>query len=332
MTKTLISGLMGLMASSSAFAQGTPSVFTPPQGTNIAVQYDNLYAFLLWASLIGCIILLGGMLYFVMKYRRRTDNDKTAYISHSTILEFIWSFIPLMIFMGVFVWGWIIFHQMRTMPENGLEVHVFARQWAWDFVYKSGKKVTNELVVPVNQDIKLIMTSADVLHSFYIPSMRIKQDVVPGMYTALWFRAEKTGNYHVFCTEFCGAAHSQMLARMKVVSQEEYEAWLQESDEDLTLAQKGAKLANSKGCIACHSVDGSVKVGPTWKGLWGKSNHEMVTGTKINVDENYLRESILNPNAQVVKGYPAGVMPTYQGQVSEPELAALIEYIKELAK
>jgi len=306
------------------------SVFTPPQGTEIAAQYDSLYAFLLWASLIACLILIGGMVYFVLKYKRRTENDKTPYISHSTILEFTWSFIPLVIFMVVFVWGWILYHDMRSMPKDALEVHVYGRQWAWDFVYKSGKKTTNEFVVPVNQDIKLIMTSVDVIHSFYIPSMRIKMDAVPGRYTSLWFNAKKTGNYHVFCTEFCGAAHSQMLARLKVVSQEEFEAWLQESDEDLTLAQRGAKLSNSKGCVACHSVDGSLKVGPTWKGLWEKANHEMVDGTKLTVDENYLREAILAPNAKVVKGYPSGVMPTYQGQLSEDELSALIEYTKEL--
>jgi cytochrome c oxidase subunit 2 len=270
------------------------------------------------------------MVYFVLKYKRRTDNDKTPYISHSTILEFTWSFIPLVIFMVVFVWGWILYHNMRSMPKEALEVHVYGRQWAWDFVYKSGKKTTNEFVVPVNTDIKLIMTSNDVIHSFYIPSMRIKQDAVPGRYSTLWFKAKKTGNYHVFCTEFCGAAHSQMLAKLKVVTQEEYESWLQESDEDLTLAQKGAKLYNSKGCVACHSVDGTVKVGPTWKGLWGKANYEMADGTKLAVDENYIRESILTPNAKVVKGYPSGVMPTYQGQLSEDELSALIEYIKEL--
>jgi cytochrome c oxidase subunit 2 len=306
------------------------SIFTPPQGTEIALQFDNLYAFLLWASLVACFILIGGMVYFALKYKRKTDHDKTPYISHNALLEFTWSFIPLVIFMVVFVWGWILYHDMRAMPKDALEVHVYGRQWAWDFVYKSGKKITNEFVVPVKKDVKLIMTSNDVIHSFYIPSMRIKQDAVPGRYTALWFNAQKTGDYHVFCTEFCGAAHSQMLAKLKVVSQEDFEKWLQESDEDLTLAQKGAKLSNAKGCVACHSVDGSLKVGPTWKGLWGQSNHEISDGTKVTVDENYLRESILYPNAKVVKGYPSGVMPTYQGQLSENELSALIEYIKEL--
>lgn len=304
------------------------SSFMPPQASDIARQVDNLYSFLIWASLISCIILIGGMIYFVMKYKRKSASDKTAYISHNTFLEFLWSFIPLVIFLGVFGWGWYIYHQMRQAPNDALEVHVFGKQWAWDFVYKSGKTVTNEFYVPVNKPVKLIMTSNDVLHSFYLPSLRIKQDVVPGMYTSLPFKAEKLGNYHVFCTEYCGAAHSNMLARMKVVTEAEYEAWLQENDEDLTLSQRGEKLFNSKTCVACHSVDGSTKVGPTFKGLLGQER-EMADGSKVSADENYLRESILNPNARVVKGFPVGVMPTFQGQLTELEVNALIEFIKE---
>ncbi|MCS6838718.1 MAG: cytochrome c oxidase subunit II, partial [Bdellovibrionaceae bacterium] len=155
-------------------------VFTPPAGTEIAVQYDQLYLFLLWASFIACVILIGGMTYFVMKYRRKSATEKTPYLSHSTILEITWSVIPLIIFLVVFAWGWWIYHKMRTFPEEALEIHVVGRQWAWDFLYKSGKKTTNEFVVPVNTNVKLIMTSEDVIHSFFIPSMRIKQDAVPG--------------------------------------------------------------------------------------------------------------------------------------------------------
>ncbi len=308
----------------------TASVFTPPQGTEVAVQFDHLYSFILWASLIACVILIGGMVYFVYKYRRQSPKEKTPYISHSTALELTWSIIPLIIFIGVFVWGWIVYHKMRAFPEDAFEIHAYGRQWAWDFVYKSGKKTTNEFVVPAATNVKIILTSQDVIHSFFIPSMRIKQDAVSGRYTALWFKADKVGDYHVFCTEYCGAAHAQMLARMKVLPKAEFEQWLQEDDSNLSLAEKGAKLYNAKGCAACHSVDGSLKVGPTWKGLWAKAGHVMSSGESVNVDENYLRESILQPNAKIVKGYPQGVMPTYQGQMSEDELAALIEYIKEL--
>jgi cytochrome c oxidase subunit 2 len=311
----------------SAHAQ---SAFMPPQGTQIAVSYDNLYYFLLVASAISCLILIGGMIYFAFKYRRRSKNDKTPYIAHNSLLEFIWSFIPFVIFMIVFIWGWKLYREMRTMPANAFEVNVVARQWAWDFYYKSGKTMTNEFVVPVGTPVKLIMTAKDVLHSFYIPSMRIKQDVIPGRYTTLWFNADKLGDYQVFCTEFCGAAHSQMLAKMKVVSKEDFEIWLQENDADLSLDQRGLKAANSLGCIACHSVDGSVKVGPTWKGLWDKKGHQMDDGSVVDVDENYIRVSILQPAAKTVKGYPKGAMPSYQGQISEEQLTAINAYLQTL--
>lgn len=309
--------------------QAAGGSFMPPAATEIAQSVDGLYAFLLWASLIACAILIGGMIYFALKYKRKTLTDKTAYINHNSFLEFLWSFIPFVLFLGVFGWGWSIFHKMRQMPENATEVHVIGKQWTWDFVYKSGKKTTNEFTVPVNTPVKLIMTSSDVIHSFYIPSMRIKQDAIPGRYTSLWFNAEMTGDYQIFCTEYCGAAHSQMLAKMHVVSKEDYEKFLQESDEGLSLAQKGEKLANATGCLACHSVDGSKKVGPSWKGLYGVER-AFENAAAVNADENFVRESILNPNSKVAKGYPPGVMPTYQGQLTEDQVLSLVEYIKTL--
>ncbi len=316
-----------LLLSQKVLAEGS---FMPPKATNVAGQVDNLYSFLLWASFISCAILIGGMIYFALKYKRKTANDKTAYISHNTFLEFLWSFIPLVIFLGVFGWGWYIYNQMRSMPTDALEVHVFGRQWAWEFVYKSGKTAGNEFYVPVNTPVKLIMTSKDVIHSFFIPSMRIKQDAVPGRYSTLTFNSDKLGDFQVFCTEYCGTLHSGMLAKMHVVSKEDYEKWIAESDEGLTLAQKGQKLYGEKGCVACHSTDGSPKVGPTWKGIYALKDHEMEGGSKVAVDENYLRESILQPNAKVVKGFPQGVMPTFQGQLNEDQVNAIIEFIKSL--
>jgi cytochrome c oxidase subunit II len=268
------------------------------------------------------------MCYFVVKYRRKTPNDKTPYISHNAFLEFLWSFIPLVIFLAVFVWGWVVYHQMRTMPNNAFEVHVFGYRWAWDFTYKSGKSVTNELVVPVNRDVKLIMTSRDVIHSFFIPSLRIKQDVVPGRSSALWFNAKMIGDYQVFCTEFCGDNHSRMLAKIRVVTQDDFNQWIQENDAALPLAERGAKVHQGK-CIACHSVTGTAGAGPTWKGLWGQKAHA-IEGGVVDVDENYITESILNPNAKIAKGYPKGVMPAFQGAIKDEEIAAVIEYMKTL--
>jgi cytochrome c oxidase subunit 2 len=303
--------------------------FAPTAATKIAEDWDSLYKFLLVASLISCVILLGGMIYFLIKYRRKTDKDKTAYITHNSTLEFLWSFIPLVIFLVVFVWGWEIFHSMRNPPENATEIHVFAKQWLWDFEYKTGKKTTGEVVVPVGVPIKMIMTSTDVIHSFFVPSFRIKQDVVPGRYTAAWFQSEKLGEFHLFCTEFCGADHSGMLGKIKVVSKPDYEKWLASAPEVVESGSAlGEKLFKQKGCIGCHTVDGTPKVGPTFKGLFGRKS-EFADGTTLNADENYIRESILNPSAKVVKGFPNGAMPAFQGQLSESEVSGIIEFIKD---
>lgn len=305
--------------------------FMPSQGTEIAKQVDNLYGFLLITSLIACVLVVGGMFYFVWKYKRRTPDDKTAYISHNTFLEFLWSFIPLVIFLFVFAWGWYIYHQERAMPKNALEINVVGKQWAWEITYKNGFSAANEVVVPVDQDVKLLLTSSDVIHSFFIPSFRIKQDAVPGRYTALWFRANKLGDFHIFCTEYCGTSHSGMIGKLKVVSRQEFDKYLEQGQEEkaLPLAQKGAKLFAVKACAACHSVDSpAVKVGPSLFQKFGKEE-VLDDGSKVIVDENYLRSSLLEPNKHIVKGFPKGVMPTFQGQLNEGELNALVEYIKE---
>lgn len=304
----------------------------PTQATEIAKNVDSLYTFLLVSSFIACVIVIGGMIYFVLKYKRQTNNDKTAYITHNAALEFLWSFIPFLIFIGVFGWGWYIYHQMRSMPENALEVHVTGKQWSWEMEYKNGYKLANELVVPVDRDVKVILTSTDVLHSFFVPSFRIKQDAVPGRYTAVWFKANKLGDYHLFCTEFCGTAHSSMIGKVKVVSQEDFDQFLAKSAEEagISLAEKGKKLFALKACSSCHSVaDDSRKVGPSLFRLFGREE-PLSTGDKIKADENYLRESILNPNAKIVNGFTPGVMPAFQGQLNESEVNALVEYLKEL--
>lgn len=308
------------------------SVMMPTEATQIATQVDNLYKFLLVTSFIACVILIGGMIFFALKYKRKTATDKTAYITHSTILEFLWSFIPLVIFMGVFAWGWYVYHQMRAMPKDGLEIHVVGKQWAWEMQYKSGVKTSNLIVAPIDEDVKLIMTSTDVLHSFYVPSFRIKQDVVPGRYTALWFRANKLGEFHIFCTEYCGTLHSAMIGTVRIVSRADYDRWLEEEAKigTLPLAQRGEKIFQIKACASCHSTaDATPRVGPSLFQKFG-GKETLADGSVVDFDENYLRESILNPNARIVKGYAANVMPSFQGQLSEIELTALIEYIKGL--
>lgn len=307
--------------------------FMPTDGTEIAKQVDNLYGFLLITSFIACVLVIGGMIYFVYKYKRKSDNDKTAYISHNTALEFLWSFIPLVIFLAVFTWGWYIYHGMRTMPKNALEINVLGKQWAWEIEYKNGYKAVNEVVVPVNTDVKLLLTSQDVIHSFFVPSFRIKQDAVPGRYTALWFNATKLGEFHIFCAEYCGTSHSGMIGKLRVVTREEFDKYMEEGQEEgqLPLAKRGEKLFALKACASCHSVDSpAVKVGPSLFKKFG-TEETLEGGVKVMVDENYVRESILQPNAKIVNGFPHGVMPTFQGQINENELNALVEYVKSLS-
>jgi cytochrome c oxidase subunit 2 len=343
-------GFLSLLFANAASAAS--SVFMPPDATAIATEYDKIYSFLIIVSVISFVLLIGGMIWFVFKYRRQSEAQKSAYITHSHVLEFLWSFIPFVIFMFVFVWGWMVYHEMRNFPEDALEVHVVAKQWDWKFIYKNGREVYSSLdssnntipatmVVPLGRPVKLIMASQKknpdnsndpsdraVIHSFFVPAFRIKQDVVPGRYSAIWFKAEKLGTYNIFCAEYCGTSHSRMRGLIKVVTPEEFDAWLAtEEGGALSLAEQGKKLYQQKACAGCHSLDGSRIVGPTFKGLWGREE-EIEGGAKIKVDEDYIRESILAPNAKIVDSYPANTMPVFAGQVTDDEIRAIIEFIK----
>ena len=329
------------------------STFTPPAATEIAERFDSLYSFMLWASLISFVAVVGGMVYFVLKYRRKSDSDKTAYITHDMRLEFIWSFLPFVLFMFLAAWGIWIYMDSRAIPEDGLEIKVIARKWEWQFEYANGRRVTNTLdannqavpatmVVPVNTPIKLVITSTEsqdadgmyttkpVLHSFFVPAFRIKNDVIPGRYIAVGFEAKKEGEFWIFCAEYCGTGHSVMLGKIRVVGQEAFETWLSEEfdDSDLSPAELGRLVYQNNQCIACHSLDGSNVVGPTWKGIWG-STSTMTDGSTRVVDENYVRESILSPNEQIVRGFQP-LMPTYKGVLTDEQIDQLIEFIKTI--
>lgn len=316
--------LVQLIGSSVAYA----STLTPVQGTTTAAQWDSLYKFILITSAIFCVLVIGGLMVFVIKYRRKTANDKTAYISHNNMLEFLWSFIPFVLFMILFGWGWFVYHQFRSTKADAIEIHVTGKKWSWDFAYKSGKTETSQLTVPVGQPIKLIMTSVDVIHSFFIPGMRIKQDVVPGRYTTLNFIPEKEGTFQVFCTEFCGKDHWNMRAKLNVVSKEKYEEWLKEADpyDGMDLVEVGRSVYQKKQCLGCHNLTHETLVGPGFQGLFGKKR-EFEDGTSLVADENYIRESVLSPKAKIVKGFPPAMSPF---TMKERELAGLIEFIKSL--
>ena len=234
--------------------------------------------------------------------------------------------------MVIFWWGFKEYLLMRSTPPNAIEIYVSGKKWFWEFTYPNGKKTIDELVVPVNQPVKLILSSTDVLHSFFIPNLRVKRDVIPNRYTILSFETDQLGNYHVFCTEYCGDQHSNMLAVLKVKTPNDYNAFLKavDFDDSIPLSEAGKQIYTKKGCNACHSIDGTNMVGPTWVNLY-KKNREFTDGSNGNADEAYLKESILYPQRKIVSGYQP-VMPSYKGLLVDKEIDAIIEYIKELSQ
>ena len=247
---------------------------------------------------------------------------------HSLFLEILWSFIPFVIFVVVFAWGWIVYKDFYTAPKNSLEIHVYGQMWNWEFVYKNGRKTSKELYVPVNQPIKLILTSRDVIHSFFIPTFRIKQDAVPGRYTSLWFEANHTGIFQVFCTELCGTGHSSMGAKLHVVSLKKWEEWLKTDPyKGLSMVEIGQKIFKGR-CTVCHKTTSEKLIGPGLSRIYN-TQRTLTDGTSLLADENYLRESILNPGAKITQGYTNQMTP-FAGLLSEEELSGLIEYIKSL--
>ena len=312
----------------SLLTSSAQAAWLPVPATQLAKEVDQLIYFLVEISVFASILVIGGFVYFSIRFRRKSEKDKTPAITHHYLLEFLWSFIPFVIFMFVFGWGWLLYDKMRDHPEDALEIHVYGQMWNWDFVYKNGRKSSRVLTVPVNTPVKLVMSSRDVIHSFFIPSFRIKQDVLPGTYTSLSFTAEKKGKFPVFCTEFCGAGHSSMLASVHVMSVEEWEQWLATDPyKGMSLSQIGESVFQ-KSCTACHTATAEKRIGPGLAGLFG-AKREFAKGGSLTVDENYIRESILNPAARISKGY-TNMMTPFAGLLQEEEITGLIEYIKTL--
>jgi cytochrome c oxidase subunit 2 len=325
------------------FSQAYAASTLPLSATEVAVQWDHLYSFVVWLSVFFFVLVVGGMLVFMKKYKH-VPGRKTEYFKDSHLLEAIWVGVPTAILMVLFVWGYWVYHTMRQTPADAYEIRVIGKQWLWNFQYDNGRMTTGEVFVPMNRPVKLIMTSEDVLHGFFIPNFRVKQDVVPGMYTSLWFKATIPGKHQVFCTEYCGTSHSGMLAKVVVLDDAQWEAWNNNkkvgeiptagegtqgfAQAEFSLVEQGRIIHESKGCVACHSVDGSIKVGPSHKGVFGQKL-EMANGQMQVVDENFIRSHIENPNANTVKGY-APVMPTFKGLITEAEMNALIAYMKSL--
>ena len=300
----------------------------PVGASTHALPVDLLYIFLVVLSAGTTLAIFVVIAIFSMKYRRRHGREATP-IHGSLILEITWSVIPLGIFMVIFLWGAVIFFDERTPPQDATEIYVVAKQWMWKLQHPEGQRELNELHVPVGRDIKLIMTSQDVIHSFYVPAFRIKQDVLPGRYTTMWFRATRPGTYHLFCAQYCGTQHSGMIGDVVVMEPSEYQTWLSGGVPAGSLAQTGQALFQQLGCSTCHRFDVQGR-GPNLTGVFGKPV-SLEDGRTLVADENYVRESILVPAAKVVSGFKP-VMPSFQGQVSEEQLDALIAYVKSLSQ
>lgn len=309
----------------------TGTFWLPPSSSTMSGNVDSLFYFIFWISVALFALVTLTSLYFAIRYRHRGKRELTSGVAHNTTLEITWTIIPTILVFIIFAWGFRDYLRLQIIPRDAMEVKVTGQKWFWQFDYPEGATEVNKLVVPVDKPVKLLMSSKDVIHSFYVPNFRIKMDVLPNRYTTIWFEATQTGEFNLFCAEYCGKGHSEMVGKVIVTTEAEYLKWLDkvaDPGKGLTLQEYGEKLYRTKACVTCHSVDGSANQGPTWKGLFGGSEN-LNDGSSVNVDENYVRESILSPTAKIAAGYQA-IMPTYQGILKDREIDAIIAYMKTL--
>ena len=298
----------------------------PDRASTVASQVDALYYFLTAVAFFFSLIIVVGLVYSAIRYRKGSKASRAGAVNDHLPLELTWSLVPLVIALVIFGWSAKLYVDMRVAPSDAMEVYVVGKQWMWKIQHPQGNREINELHVPVGKPVKLIMTSQDVIHSFFIPAFRIKQDVLPGRYSTQWFQATQTGTYHLFCAEYCGTSHSGMIGKVVVMEPADYEQWLA-GKAGMTMASSGEQLFQQFGCLTCHRQDTGQR-GPSLDSLWGKQV-KLNNGEVVTVDQNYVRESIMNPGAKIVSGYQL-LMPVYRTQMNEDQLNQLIEYVKML--
>jgi len=303
------------------------SLLFPEAASTAAWHVDLLYFFLLAVAGFFSTLIAVLIIYFAIKYRRRSAHEIGEKPKTNLLLEATWTAIPLVITLIVFVWGAAIFFANTHPPDGTLDIYVVGKQWMWKFQHLDGQREIDELHIPVDRDIRIIATSEDVIHDFFVPAFRVKTDVVPGRYVTLWFHPTRTGRYRLFCAEYCGTKHSGMTGEVIVMSPPDYQAWLSGGQAQESLTDTGSRLFGALACNTCHRADTQGR-GPALEGVFG-SEVKLQSGETVIADEGYVRESILNPRAKVVGGYQP-IMPTFQGQVSEEQLLALVEYVKSL--
>lgn len=304
--------------------------FFPERASSMAGQTDYLFYALCGLTLLMLTVVFVPMFFFLYRYRADNDVDRTP--SHFTTwkIELTWSVIPLWIVLGVFFWGAGLYVRLRTPPpdKDTLEINVIGKQWMWNVQHPEGKRELNEMHVPVGRTVRLLMTSQDVIHDFYVPAFRTKQDVVPGQYTEQWFKATKTGSFHLFCSKLCGSSHAEMGGWVTVMTPSDYQRWLNQGGVQASLVARGERLFRSLGCSGCHGENGVVRC-PSLHGLYGHPV-PLDTGEIVTADDHYIHDSILLPQKQIVASY-APVMPSYEGQIGEEEVFQLVQYIKSMA-
>lgn len=311
-------------------AEVASSPWFPVQGSTTAQDVDWLFNFILAISVFFFVFIIGLMLWFAFRYRRRPGHEVGDAPHHNTALEVTWTTIPLLLAIAIFYYGFVGYLDMTVRPAHSYEIKVSGQKWKWLFTYPNGH-VDDNLHVPSELPTTLLMTSEDVIHSVYIPDFRVKTDTVPGRFSRLWFEPTGVGEHDLFCAEYCGTSHSGMVAKVIVHPAGEFDKWLSDAataDLNASPVEAGQRLYTGRGCAQCHSLDGKPGTGPSFKGLFG-SSHGLKDGSSVTVDENYIRESMLEPQAKVVAGFNP-VMPTYQGRLSDKEIGAIIEYIKTL--
>jgi cytochrome c oxidase subunit 2 len=295
----------------------------PPQASTAAGGVDRLFFFVLGVSVLFTVLIFALVLYFAVRYRRKSPDEFPRVDIQNTKLELTWCIVPFVLMLVMWAWGSSLYATMKRPPENAIQIDVIGKQWMWKVQHPQGAREINEMHVPVGLPIKLMMGSEDVIHSFSIPDFRIKQDVVPGSFSSQWFVATTPGRYRIFCAQYCGTEHSKMTGFVVAMEPGQYQAWLAGAPADEAPASAGARLYVSWGCNACHG-----ERAPTMAGLY-LSQVRLDNGSDTLADDDYLRESIIEPAAKVVAGYPP-IMPSYRGQLSEEQIMQLVAYIKSL--
>ncbi|HEY4272987.1 MAG TPA: cytochrome c oxidase subunit II [Candidatus Udaeobacter sp.] len=301
----------------------------PPQASTSAHEVDALYFALTLISLFFVAVIFLPILFFCIKYRQGSPADRSNPSSGSNLIEFGWTTVPTLMGLALFAWSAVDYFRIERKPDNAIQVQVVGKQWMWKIQHAEGKREINELHIPIDQTVALTLTSQDVIHSFFVPAFRVKQDVVPGKYTSEWFKPTRAGEYHIFCSQYCGTQHAQMIGRVVVMQPRDYEHWLKTGEQTESIVRAGERLFHDRGCSGCHSPNSKFHA-PLLQGLY-RNPVPLADGTMVTANDQYLRDSILQPAKQITAGYD-NIMPSFSGHLSEEEIMQLIAYLKAIGQ